>query len=223
MVNDLKQAVDALSDYTFKGELNIPLRYFFSKNTQYSKVNLHVYEEWHPEIELNLTFRDYLRSNPEAQNEYAKLKSQLLQEESSHLKNNSVFTNYTLRKGDFIRKILNKAGFNQLRMLKCNEETEWEAYHRIREEQIFNPVNVAYDRNDPTLTSDNHHHFILYKGTNIVSIAHIEFLNENEAALRSFATDESFKNYGYEAHLMKTLERWLIKKERKLIKPDTNP
>ena len=38
--------------YTFKGELNIPLRYYFSKNTNESKVNLHVCEKTHGFISL---------------------------------------------------------------------------------------------------------------------------------------------------------------------------
>ena len=46
--------------YVFKGELNVPLRYFFSKNASISKVNLHVCEQDHGFINLNLSrlFKD---------------------------------------------------------------------------------------------------------------------------------------------------------------------
>src|SRR3972149_4393855 len=52
---DILCVVDQLSSslelrnfgYTFKGELIIPLRYYFSKNTPQSKVNLHVVENDH--------------------------------------------------------------------------------------------------------------------------------------------------------------------------------
>jgi GrpB-like predicted nucleotidyltransferase (UPF0157 family) len=43
----------------YRGEYNIPLHYGFSKRGDID-LNLHVYEEAHPEIELNLCFRDYL-------------------------------------------------------------------------------------------------------------------------------------------------------------------
>lgn len=69
----------------YQGEYNIPLRYFFSKRSKVN-VNLHVYEEDHPEIELNLLFRDYLCSHAAARDEYALLKRQLLVDESSFQK-----------------------------------------------------------------------------------------------------------------------------------------
>lgn len=110
----------------YRGEYNIPLHYGFSKRGDID-LNLYVYEEAHPEIELNLCFRDYLRNHTNKRDDYARLKEELIQDESSFTKENSPFTNYTLRKGDFIRGILRKAGFNRIRMLKCNDNTEWAA------------------------------------------------------------------------------------------------
>ena len=49
--------------FKYRGEYNIPLHYGFSKRGDVD-YNLHVYEEDHPEIELNLMFRDYLREHP---------------------------------------------------------------------------------------------------------------------------------------------------------------
>lgn len=46
----------------YRGEFNIPLHYGFSKRGTVD-LNLHVYQEGHPEIELNLLFRDYLGTN----------------------------------------------------------------------------------------------------------------------------------------------------------------
>ena len=46
-------------------------------------LNLHVYEEGHPEIELNLLFRDYLRKNAMERDAYAALKVGLLQDETA--------------------------------------------------------------------------------------------------------------------------------------------
>lgn len=68
----------------------------------------------HPEIELNLLFRDYLRNHPEVRNEYVELKSKLLEEKSSYEKNNSSFTGYNLGKAAFISKVLKSANFNRI-------------------------------------------------------------------------------------------------------------
>ena len=64
--------------YTYKGEFNIPFQYGFSKRDTFPEVNLHVYEEGNPEIEINLLFRDYLRNHPRALKEYADLKLYLV-------------------------------------------------------------------------------------------------------------------------------------------------
>ena len=61
----------SLKNYTFKGELNIPLRHFFNKNTAESKVNLHMVESNHGFLTLNLCFTGYLRSHSEARLSYA--------------------------------------------------------------------------------------------------------------------------------------------------------
>jgi GrpB-like predicted nucleotidyltransferase (UPF0157 family) len=54
---------------------------------------------FHPEIELNLCFRDYLRAHPNKRDDYARLKEELIQDESSLTKQeNSLFTHYTLLK-----------------------------------------------------------------------------------------------------------------------------
>jgi len=55
--------------FVYRGEYNIPVHCGFSKRGAV-EVNLHVYQEGHPEIALNLTFRDYLRSHPQVRDEY---------------------------------------------------------------------------------------------------------------------------------------------------------
>lgn len=120
----------------YRGEYNIPLHYGFSKRGEID-LNLHVYEAFHPEIELNLMFRDYLRNHPNRRDDYAQLKKELIQDESSLNKENSLFTNYTLRKGDFIRSVLREAGFNRVRMLKCSDATEWAAAKHFRDKYFF--------------------------------------------------------------------------------------
>lgn len=184
-----------------------------------TSVNLHVFEEGHPEIEADLVFRDYLRSNPSALKECAAIKEQLLAEDTSQLKQEGqLFSGYNLGKDAFIRNILNFAGFEGLRFLRCTHYEEWEAYHRIRKEQLFDPRNVVYDRTHPSLTAVEYFHFVLLRGTRVVAVAMVEFLNETEAAIRSLATDESYKGKGYARAIMELLEKWIKQKGKAIIK-----
>ncbi len=80
-------------------------------------------------------------------------------------------------------------GASSLRLMHCTHYVEWEAYHRIRKEQIFDRnTHVTYDTNHPSFSDKDYFHFVLYKGIDIVSVAMIEFLNEKESVLRSLAT-----------------------------------
>lgn len=88
--------------YKYRGGFNIPLRRSFTIRTVDRNINLHVFEENDPEIELNILFRDHLRENSNARDEYALLKHNLIKEESSHQKNDPVYRGYTLGKHDFV-------------------------------------------------------------------------------------------------------------------------
>ena len=203
--------------YLYRGEMGIPFRHYFNKK-QGTTVHLHIYEEGNPEIELNILFRDYLRAHEKEHHEYAQLKEDLLTQEDSFVRKNGGFSGYTLGKDVFIKKILQRAGFNKLRLMHCTHDEEWEEYHRIREEQIFRGTSVIYDRQHPSLTAQSHHHFILYKGTTIVAVAHVEFLNMDEAALRSLATDDPYTKCGYASHMLNLLEKWIKRQGRRVIK-----
>lgn len=108
---------------------------------------------------------------------------------------------------------LQKYKFSEIRIKR-----EWENYHRIRKEQIFDPINVIYDENHPSIHGKNNFHFALYYGSRIVSTAHVEFLNELEAALRSLSTDEPFKSQGHGKKMMEFLEEWLRLHSVKFVK-----
>ena len=204
--------------YVYKGELNIPLRYYFSKNTEHSKVNLHVVEPNHWFITLNLCFRNYLRLNDDVRIAYANLKENLLKDPKSYQKTNNGFTGYNFGKNQFIKSILQQAGYNELHVNFCMHPEEWLEYHRIKEEQIFNPIKVVYDRMHISITDSNHKHFVLYKGIKIVAIAHMELFNKTEVALRALATDELYKNNGYGTYLINFLEKWVTYQNLYVIK-----
>ena len=196
-------AMQALG-YEAKGEFGIPFRRYFQYRKNSKAYNIHIFEQANPEIERHLKFRDWLRDSPKDRNAYAELKQNLAQKFPKDI------MSYCLGKEEFITNIItNKIGWNDLSIVMVFTPKEWQEYHRIRIEQIFNSINIIYDENHPSLTLDNHYHFVLYKGENIVSVVHVEFLNEHEAAIRSLATDEPYKRNGYGSYIMHLIERWI--------------
>lgn len=195
--------------YTAKGEINIPFHEFLKKKEGDIRYHIHAYEEHSPEVDLNLTFRDYVNAHPKVRNEYADLKKSLSNTENAVLKNDgSRFCNYTLQKNNFIQKTLKDTGFDGLLFHTCAHDAEWEAYHRLKETLGSHaPEEFSYSPHDK-----NHIHFILYKGTIIVTAAHIELLLNHEAALRSLATDTVYDGQGYSEYMMGQLEKWLKQK-----------
>jgi GrpB-like predicted nucleotidyltransferase (UPF0157 family)/GNAT superfamily N-acetyltransferase len=191
----------------YKGEYNIPLHYGFSKRGGV-KVNLHVYEAGHPEIEWNLIFRDYLRAYSKLRDAYAQIKKELVQDASSFHKENSPFTNYTLRKGDFIRSVLKAAGFSRIRILKCSDETEWKAAQHFRDKYFFEPQGIE----DPytwTFHHEEHAHLILYQGAEIIGYAHIQFWPNKRAAMRMIVVQENKRNQSLGSQFLAFIEKWL--------------
>lgn len=193
--------------FAYKGEWNIPLKFGFSKRAKNS-INLHVFEENHPEIEANLLFRDYLRTHPEAKASYAALKKELLADDSSHERSEARFPYYTLRKGDFIRDILRLAGFSRLRILKCTDETEWQAARRFRDTYFFAPQGIQ----DPytwTFYHEEHAHLVCYHGANIVGYAHIQFWPQSRSAIRILVIDETLRQQTLGSQFLGLIEAWL--------------
>lgn len=206
-----KLTMESLS-YEAKGEFGIPFRRFFTKSKDLRAYNVHVFEQGNLEIERHLKFRDWMCNNPKDRNEYAELKSGLAKKFSNDIKS------YCIGKDDFIANIDAKAGWDGFRFVIAVTPKEWGAYHRIRREQIFTPINVVYDEDHPSITAENNYHFILYKGNNIVCVAHIKFLNKNEAKIRTISTDEPYKGKCYGSYMMKLLEKWIKSQGRDIIK-----
>ena len=209
-VKTITRAVNPMGSlgYVYKGESNIPMRAYFNNKMPKDPFHIHMYEQSHPEIELNLYFRDYLRKHTNKRDEYARLKEELIQDESSFTKENSPFTNYTLRTGEFIRKFLREAGFNSIRMLKCNDTTEWQSAKHFRDTYFFGPHGIE----DPytwTFNHSEHAHLVLYQGTEIVAYAHIQFWLDQRAAIRIIATDENKRNQRFGSRFLTLIEKWL--------------
>ncbi len=209
IIQDPDKTIEFLEQagFAYKGEWNIPFKYGFTKRGEVF-INLHVYEKDHPEIELNLLFRDYLRTHPSARDEYAELKFTLLKDQASFKKKDSLFSGYNLGKNEFIRKTLNQAGFNRLRFMKCTHYAEWDAAKQFRQYYFFDKVPVA----DPytwTFNHPDHAHFVLYHGIEIIGYAHLQLWPERRSALRIIVIDEEKRHQGYGSQFLMMIEKWL--------------
>lgn len=211
VAKDRKRAIFDLEKvgYLYKGEWNIPLKCGFTKRGL-RKVNLHVFfDKNHPEIDLNLKFRDYLRNNPDVRAEYAAIKMEILRDESSQQKIGKIsMPIYTIRKRKFIDGIIQKIGFNRLRVLKSTTDDEWNAAKNFRQKYFFDNQEIQ----DPYTWTFNHkdyEHFILYRGVEIIGYAHIQLLSKSRAALRIIVLNEENRNLGYGSQFLSIIEEWL--------------
>jgi GrpB-like predicted nucleotidyltransferase (UPF0157 family) len=223
VIKDKEKAVLPLEalGYQYKGEYNIPLRLYFNKK-EGGDVNLHVYEEGHPEIELNLLFRDYLRTHPVIRDAYAQLKDDLLKDPASFEKNHSLFVGYTLGKHAFIQGVLRQAGFNRIRFMRCTHDLEWEAAKSFRQKYFFDKVPIA----DPytwTFDHPDHVHFVLYQGVDIIGYAHLELWPKDRTAIRIIVIDEVKRRQGFGEKFLTLLEAWLKSKGYKSIHAESSP
>ncbi len=90
--------------YLYKGYYGVDGRLYFPKSNDSSTAyHIHMMEFASTNWERHILFRDYLRLNSEARNEYAKLKSDLAQKYKDDRKA------YTESKADFISDIIGRA------------------------------------------------------------------------------------------------------------------
>lgn len=201
VAKDRMKAISTLPKigYEYRGEWNIPLQAGFSKRGEIC-ANLHMFfDADHPEIELNLAFRNYLREHADVRDEYAVLKKKILEDETAQTRVGKLnFPVYTLRKRKFIDEVLKKIGFNRLRVVKCLTEDE-RNYAGIFLESAFD--------------DETHEHFILYRGVEIIGCADI-YLAENfryRVAVDDFPDLPARIAMGF---LNKVIKEWISIKKR---------
>lgn len=140
VVRDLEESKKLQSiGYEFKGSLNIPFRYFFSKKTKKIFAHIHVMMPKDPELEGFLLFRDYMNTHEEARRSYSELKLKI-KDLLDSAGNEHFLNEYTLAKNDFITSILKKAGFKGLcmRLVSHYAEKDYEKkiYKNFKEDDI---------------------------------------------------------------------------------------
>ena len=165
VVKDLKQAKETLiqAGYESKGEFNLPLRLFFEKK-QTNHVHVHAVLKNNGEIAWNLTFQNYLRKNSEARDMYAKTKLDLIKANlDGFCITERALPEYTIKKGEVIRKIAKMAGFDGYRFVIISNLNEIEAYKQLMDLQEID------------FSNKNIYHLCLYKGVDVVAAACAEF------------------------------------------------
>ncbi len=201
------------SGYKYKGEYNLPLRSFYGKKTDI-KINLHVHEKGSPEIDLNIKFRDYLRSHPEAIVEYANLKKRAAEEKDAHLSVKSGISRYNLNKNNFIEKIIKASGFNGLCPRLCTQEFEWKCYNSVKK-NISNKLKKDIESN---IKEDNQNHLVLYKGTEIVAAGRLDWLDNKFVSIRFIGLmGNKISKKEHLVYLLNFMEKWARKKGYKII------
>lgn len=223
IVTNLEETIRPLESlgFKYKGEYNIPMRFYFNRAGGVA-TNLHIYEENHPEIDLNLLFRDYLRNHPKVRAEYANLKESLLKDEASYEKKDFMFTGYNLGKDAFIRKVLKSAKFKRIRIMKCTHYAEWDFAKKLRQRYFFEPLSIT----DPytwTFDHKDHAHLIFYQGVEMIGYAHIQFWPNQRAALRIFVIDEPYRHQGFGSQFLKLCEQWLKRNGIQSIHDEARP
>jgi GrpB-like predicted nucleotidyltransferase (UPF0157 family)/GNAT superfamily N-acetyltransferase len=222
VVKDI-QRVDAVEEairklgYQVKSENGMLFRRFFTKNNQTTGFNIHVYEEGSGELDRLLKFRDWMCTHPQDAEDYANLKISL----ASQFPDDRL--RYSMGKEEFITSIDKKTGFSGWRIVKALTDREWRAYHRIRKQEIFDVIGIEYDPEHYTLTDQSHMHLVLYTGAEVVGVAHIEWLNDTEAALRPFAIDQLYQRIGLGSIFLVNIEKWLKQQGCHLLKLHANP
>ena len=222
-VKDAKAAIICLEkiDFEYRGEWNIPFKYGF-RYRQEIKSNLHMFDFDHPAMESNLRFRDFLRNNEDARDEYANLKYEILKDETSHIKDHPLFPNYTLRKSAFIKTIIEKTGFDKIYMQFCADQEEFSAAREFRKGCFLRQNNME----DPyvwTFDDKDHKHLVLYKGVKIVGYAHVQLWPEHRATIRIIVIDEEHRGKDYGKEFITLIEKWLRLRGYKSVHTESSP
>lgn len=189
--------------YECLGEKGIPFRRFFKKRDDVCAYHVHVYEAGSPEIDRHLLFRDWLREHPQDRKLYGDLKQTLA----------GLYADdpmgYCLEKEPLIRAIEMKAGWKGLRLVEALLESEWQSYHRLCKEQLYDPYQRAYDGLLQVPAYAHAYCFVLYLGQTHVGAARVEMPGARHGVIRALVIDPLFQGKGLGAYFIGQLERWM--------------
>lgn len=197
VTTDLSKAHEILTSeklgYQLKGEYNLPLHDLYGKKGKF-EIYLHVHLYRSPEVKLNLMFRNYLRSHPEACEEYVRTKIRASQMKDAAERVDTGVTRYNLMKNDVLTSLLKKTGFSELCVRFVTQENESKAFRHIRR---FNAPHWRELQNSKKM--------ILYQGVDIIGAAEFCDFGHSyfEIIFVKSKTDEGFLK------LINVIENWI--------------
>ena len=174
------------------------MRHLFGKKGEY-EVYLHAYQKGNAEVDAALAFRDALREDPEKRDNYASLKKEILEKDTSFVTVGTGITTYNLQKADFIHRVLKESGYKGLCMRLCSSYKEWEVYEKIK--------SFSYSSGETKKSDPSHKHLVLYEGVEIVAAAQVNFSTPNAFICFIRDKNESSTSY-YCKHMLDTLLEW---------------
>ena len=184
--------------YRYKGEYNLPLRDLYGKKDEF-EIYLHVHRANSPEIELNLLFRDYLRTNEKVRKQYEAVKMAAGKTQNASEKVETGITKYNLLKNEIIVSILRETGFSGICARFVTQKSESVFFDKIKndfyEDSFMKNKSLLFGR---TLPKQDSKKMILYRGADLVGAAEITAIdsdmflinfawtNDDEELLRKF-------------------------------------
>ena len=116
----------------------------------------------------------------------------------------------------------NNAPAEELRILPCSTDIEWQAAKTYRHKYFFGKVPM----DDPyiwTFDHKDHQHFVLYNDTKIVGYAHIQLWPEHRAGMRIIVIDEDKRGSGIGRWFMEKIEAGLKDNGCNSLHAESNP
>lgn len=204
--------------YEARGEAGIIFRRYFAKGGDHRSHHLHVFEHGNDEIDRHLSFKHWLINNPKDSKAYGELKTDL----AKKYPHDPIA--YCFGKDGFVAHIAEKTGWRGKRVVIAFSPTEKKAYHSIVAEHLFEPNKLQYDPKHPQNHTNKHFHFVQYKGNEIITAAHIEFLhNEKDVALRWLVSLPKHTSQGNSKSMLNMLETWCKQQGRLTMKLHATP
>ena len=192
IVKDLKKAATQVESigYTGRGELNIPLRLFYSITKPFV-THVHLLLEDNGDIGWSLKIAEFLRENEKAREMYQNFKLELVKQNQNGFQLHAGSVNeYTVKKGVIIHEIAKMAGIDAIRFVIASNENELEEFKDIP-------------------TPENSHNLCLYKGLDIVCIAQVTFDEKSKTGKINFITPKVKDDGTYENMMKENIKKWL--------------
>ena len=193
IVKDLREAASQVEGlgYIGRGELNIPLRLFYYKNTPFS-THVHIMLEDNGEIGWSLTIAQFLRENEKAREMYQSFKLDLVKNNPQGFQSphEGKVNDYTVKKGEIVTEIARMAGYNGMRFVIASNENELDEFK---------------DKPHP----ENSYDLCLYKGMDIIVIAQVIFDEKAKTGSINFITPKVEDDGTYQTMMKDNIKKWL--------------